>query len=53
MFVSVRPVDWQVRPSDRSAVPQTAVMPAATPVTVVEYSDIVSEIGFAVAMPVL
>lgn len=34
--VSVAPVDWQVLPSLRSAVAQTAVLPAATVVTVVE-----------------
>lgn len=34
--VSVVPEDWQVRPSDKSDVAQTAVEPAATAVTAVE-----------------
>ena len=51
--VSVDPLDWQVRPSDKSAVPQTAVDPEAIPVVVVEYGEFGSEVGLTDAIAAL
>lgn len=51
--VSVTPLDWQVLPSDKSAVAQTAVDPPLTAVTVVEYGLDESLLGLTVATPVL
>lgn len=49
--VSVVPLDWQTRPSDKSAVPHIAVVPAAAAVTAIEYGGVVSNVGDAVTMP--